>query len=84
MARPIPFAIKKQTGFTTIAILCFVMLYAPVMTLIFYSFNAGSSVALWEGFSMRWYHAAWANEQLKEVSSGRDEIGVEPASPFSI
>ena len=80
MARPIPFAIKKQTGFTTIAILCFVMLYAPVMTLIFYSFNAGSSVALWEGFSMRWYHAAWANEQLKEVSLRSLKIAIVAAS----
>ena len=68
MARAAPFAIKRQTGFTAVAIICFVMLYAPVLTLIFYSFNAGSSVAIWEGLSFRWYYAAWANEQLKEVS----------------
>ena len=48
--------------------MCFVLLYAPIATLIFYSFNAGTSIAIWEGFSWRWYEAAWANEQIKEVS----------------
>ncbi len=35
------FDVKKQNGFTTIAMICFVMLYAPILTLVVYSFNAG-------------------------------------------
>lgn len=62
------FDVKKQTGFATIALLCFVMLYAPILTLVVYSFNAGSSIAIWEGFSWRWYEAAWANEQVQDAS----------------
>jgi spermidine/putrescine transport system permease protein len=62
------FQVKRQTGFGVIAAVCFAMLYAPLATLIFYSFNAGTSVAIWEGFSWRWYEAAWNNEQIKEVS----------------
>ena len=54
--------------FATIAILCFVMLYAPIMTLVVYSFNDGRSIAIWEGFSWRWYIQAWGNEQVKEAS----------------
>lgn len=62
------FSVRRQTGFTTIAMICFVMLYAPILTLVFYSFNAGTSVAIWEGFSWRWYYQAWGNEQVKDAS----------------
>lgn len=62
------FSVRKQTGFTTIALVCFVMLYAPILTLVFYSFNAGTSIALWEGFSWRWYISAWQNEQVIDAS----------------
>ncbi len=68
MAEAARFSVRRQTGFTAVAAVCFVMLYAPIATLIFFSFNAGTSVAIWEGFSWRWYEAAWANEQIKEVS----------------
>jgi len=63
-----PFSIKRQPGFTIIAIVCFVMLYAPILTLVIYSFNAGSSIALWEGFSWRWYQAAWENELVQDAA----------------
>ena len=31
------------------------MLYLPILTLVLFSFNAGQSVAVWEGLSWRWY-----------------------------
>lgn len=62
------FSVKRQTGFATIAVLCFVMLYAPIATLLVYSFNAGTSMAIWEGFSWRWYVSAWHNDQVIEAS----------------
>lgn len=64
-----PFSVKQQTGFTTVAILCFVLLYAPIVTLVVYSFNDGPSIAIWEGLSWRWYESAWANEQVKEAAT---------------
>lgn len=62
------FSIQQQTGFTTAAMLCFFMLYAPILTLVFFSFNAGTSIAIWEGFSWRWYRAAWQNQQVIDAS----------------
>jgi spermidine/putrescine transport system permease protein len=62
------FDVRKQTGFTTMAMICFVMLYAPILTLVVYSFNAGTSVAIWAGFSWRWYESAWANQQVYDAS----------------
>ncbi|CAN5408235.1 ABC transporter permease [soil metagenome] len=68
MARAPAFTVRRQTGFTAIAFLCFVMLYLPILTLVLYSFNAAQSMAVWEGFSWRWYQSAWQNETVQEVS----------------
>ena len=35
--------------------LIFGILYIPILTLIFFSFNAGESTAVFSGFSFRWY-----------------------------
>jgi len=59
-----PFSVRNQRGFTSVAMLCFVMLYAPIILLVAYSFNSGVSIATWEGFSWRWYEAAAQNEQI--------------------
>jgi spermidine/putrescine transport system permease protein len=56
------FSVKRQTGFGAIAFLCFFLLYAPIAVLVIFSFNAGTSLAAWEGFSLRWYEAAWNND----------------------
>lgn len=66
MARSSSFSVKRQGGFPTIALLCFVLLYAPILTLVIYSFNQGTSIAIWEGFSWRWYEKAATNEQVRE------------------
>ena len=63
-----PFNIRRQTGFTAIAVTCFVLLYMPIILLVIYSFNSGNSIAIWEGFSWRWYQSAWQNEQVKEAT----------------
>ena len=60
-----PFSVRKLPGFTFIAILCFALLYAPIVTLVGYSFNAGNSLAVWEGFSLQWYNAAWQNDKVQ-------------------
>ncbi len=35
--------------------LVYLFLYAPIFVLIFFSFNAGKSTAVFEGFSLKWY-----------------------------
>lgn len=62
------FSLRKQPGFTTIAMICFFLLYLPIATLVFYAFNAGVSVAVWEGFSLRWFVSAWHNAQVQEAT----------------
>ena len=74
------FAIKRLPGFATVAITCFFVLYMPIVTLVIYAFNAGSSIAIWEGFSLRWFVAAWNNERVIETSLRSLNIAVVAAS----
>lgn len=67
-ARRRPFSIRRQPGFATVAALCFVILYLPITVLVVYSFNAGPSIAIWEGFSLRWYAQAWRNDAVQEAT----------------
>jgi spermidine/putrescine transport system permease protein len=62
------FDVRRQTGFTAVALVCFALLYVPIVVLVVYSFNAGTSIAAWEGFSLRWYGAAWNNAQVIDAS----------------
>ena len=63
-----PFSIKSQPGFPTLAIICFVLLYAPLLPLVVYSFNAGDSLAYFEGLSWRWYVSAWDNKLVQDAA----------------
>src|SRR5690606_536374 len=67
--------LMRRIGFTTvIAVIGFVFLYAPILSLVIYSFNASRLVTVWGGFSTRWYgellrdpqilRAAWISLQI--------------------
>ena len=45
-----PFSVRSLPGFTTIALFCFALLYLPILALVVYAFNAGTSIVIWEGF----------------------------------
>ena len=67
-ARAAPFVINRMPGFGFMAIAMFFMLYAPIILLIVFSFNERESVAVWGGFSVRWYEAAWNNRDIKDAA----------------
>ena len=60
--------LRRQHGFGTTAALCLVVLYAPILVLIFYSFNDIRSVTKWSGFSLEWYVKAFENEQIQSAA----------------
>ena len=47
--------------------LILVFLYLPIVVLIIQSFNAGSSRAVWEGFSFRWYGELFRNKNIMDA-----------------
>lgn len=67
MAEP-AFSASRLPGFSAIATIVFVVLYAPIVTLVIYSFNSGNSVSDWQGFSLRWYAQAWANDSVQDAA----------------
>jgi putrescine transport system permease protein len=52
----------------TMMILGFLFLYIPILSLIFYSFNASKLVTVWGGFSTKWYVALMDNEAVKNAA----------------
>jgi spermidine/putrescine transport system permease protein len=74
------FSIRRQPGFTTVAMICFFFLYLPIATLVVFAFNAGQSLAVWEGFSFQWFESAWNNAQVQEAAVRSVVIAVSAAS----
>ena len=52
----------------TSLVLGFAFLYLPIVLLVIYSFNDSRLVAVWGGFSTRWYRELWQNEALLEAA----------------
>lgn len=52
---PKKFDIKSYPGFFAVTLVCLVILYAPLVVVTVYSFNASNSITVWEGLSLRWY-----------------------------
>ena len=44
--------------------LIFILLYAPIVTLIVLSFNASRTRAKWGGFTIDWYKSLFQNSQI--------------------
>ena len=79
-ARTKPFSIRRLPGFTAIAMLVFLILYIPIITLAVYSFNSGASPSDWEGFSLHWYAIAWQNQEVKDAKMADTLVTDSPAS----
>lgn len=64
--------------------LCFVLLYAPIVILIFFSFNSLESTGVFGGFSLKWYEAILQNELAKEALINSLIIAVSSAVPATV
>ncbi|MCI6156922.1 ABC transporter permease [Peptoniphilaceae bacterium SGI.137] len=45
----------------------YLFLYAPIMVLIVFSFNEGKTRGAWDGFSLRWYHSLFQNDEIMQA-----------------
>jgi spermidine/putrescine transport system permease protein len=68
--------LKRQPGFGTIALLCLVMLYAPIAILVVFSFNASPSVTRWSEFSLQWFPEVAANEEIQRAAVNSLKIAI--------
>ncbi len=58
--------IHRYPGFSTVAALCLLLLYAPLIIVAVYSFNDSPSIVRWEGVSMRWYWDLFVGEESEK------------------
>ena len=64
-----PFDWRRMPELKLLSILALVFLYAPLVVLIVYAFNANRLALIWTGFSARWFAKAWANEDLRRAAA---------------
>ena len=50
-------------------VLIFIFLYAPLLTMVLFSFNEANSLSVFTGFSLQWYRDLFGNEEVLEVLS---------------
>ena len=62
------FSVRRQRGFTFIALACFFLLYLPIATMVVYAFNAGTTLGDWQGFSFRWFTSIWQNDAIVDAT----------------
>lgn len=62
------FVVGRFPGFATATLAFFVYLYAPIVLLVVFSFNAGRSATIWSGFSLDWYLRAFANDDIQRAA----------------
>ena len=60
---------RGPTAFNRVSVITgLVFLYAPIVLLVVYSFNASRLVTVWGGFSTHWYVQMWQNQGLMDAA----------------
>ena len=55
---------SNSFGDRLLMVLVGLFLYAPIIILIVFSFNAGNSSSVWKGFSLHWYQQLFHNRLI--------------------
>jgi spermidine/putrescine transport system permease protein len=67
MSRP-PFDWRYTPGFGPLTAAILVFLYAPLLVLVIYAFNASRMVTIWQGFSTQWFVAIAQNGDIRDAA----------------
>ncbi|MGV8853608.1 MAG: ABC transporter permease subunit [Devosia sp.] len=62
------------------AALGFAFLYAPIMSLVIFSFNENRLVTVWSGFSTKWYGEVFADPQLLDAARLSLQVAISAAT----
>ncbi len=70
------FIVGRFPGFGFITGLFFLYLYVPILILVMFSFNAGRSATIWNGFSLEWYVHAFANDDIQRAAANSIVVAI--------
>lgn len=59
---------QRSPFILSILVFGYAFLYAPIICVIFFSFNSSPLISVWQGFSLKWYIALFSNHQLLEAA----------------
>ncbi len=59
---------RSSTLLLSIVAFGYAFLYVPILSVMFYSFNASRLVTLWGGFSLRWYRSLLTNQAVLDAA----------------
>ena len=60
---------RRLSWFNVVSLtVAFAFLYIPILLLVIFSFNLGPNVAIWTGWSTKWYASVFQNEQLMDAA----------------
>jgi spermidine/putrescine transport system permease protein len=71
-----PLDYHRRVWLRSFAGVMFILLYAPIVTLIVFSFNDSRRNAVWRGFTTKYYVKAWNNDSLFEAFTNSLVIAV--------
>ncbi|MBL9028876.1 MAG: ABC transporter permease subunit [Caedimonas sp.] len=62
---------KRRSNYLLLSLMLFgyAFLYAPIITLIIFSFNKSQVITTWTGFSLRWYHELFSNKIMLNAAA---------------
>lgn len=72
--------LKRYPGFGLTTWFCIVLLYAPMLVIMIYSFNELRSITTWGGFSLAWYWKAITNPQLHSATFNSVVVAITAAT----
>lgn len=76
---------KRQSWFILLMlVLGFVFLYAPIVSLVIFSFNDSKLVTVWGGFSTKWYGLLVQDQQVLDAAGFSIKIGAISATLATI
>ena len=71
-----PFDWRHTPGFAPLTVAILVFLYAPLVILVVYAFNASRMVTIWQGFSVQWFVAIARNGDIRGAAENSLIIAV--------
>ena len=76
--------LRVYPGFRAVTWFCMALLYAPMVVITVYSFNAIRSITTWGGFSFDWYIKAFNNPSIQQATWNSLVIAVSAATVATV
>ena len=67
-------SVRHYPGFFGVTVLCLIVLYAPLVVVMVYSFNDSPSITTWGGVSLRWYVDVFTGPEAAALQGGGVEF----------